>query len=231
MNVHPVVVDALADGDIIIDAVLLDYSNQSMIPQIPRPISTVLLATRNTPLCHPMGSGPGKDLCVICQYPMQKRRGQWSALPCGHIFHSRCLYGLCPAPSTGATSALTCPLCRCAVHRDTLQLMGLRVSVGDLVRTMSRCDAVNQLLSGRVTTEVSLGNHLKQIRGLETADGFVRSACILHIERSIFHKIQLAKQLHHMQTAQKRSNDDLYELYQVSIACHVEVLAAVRHAL
>lgn len=224
-------VDALMDGNVIVDAVLLDYAGQTTlsIPQIPRPISTVLLAKKATPLLQTTGRGPGRDFCVICQYHIEKRRGQWSVLPCEHTFHSRCLYGLSTVPSTGATSALSCPLCRSAIHRDTLQWMGLPVTVGDIVRGMHRCQSLALILGGTARTETALYELLRGMRNLETGDGFIRSACTLHVERAIFHKTQLATQLHNM--AQTRSDDDLYELYQISIACHVEVLIAVRHAL
>lgn len=124
---------------------------------------------------------------------------------------------------------MSCPLCREAIHRDTLQLMGLPVGVPELKQNINRCKGVVQLISGKVRNEQALCKWLRHLRGLQTADGFIRSACTLHIERAIFHKSHLAEQLQQMSTS--RTGDDLYELYCVSIACHVEVLIAVRNAL
>lgn len=222
-------------SNVLVDTVLLDYIDIDQvlmaIPQVPRPISTTQLAKRAT-LCTQMTQAPGRSFCVICQYAIEKRCRRWSVLPCGHTFHSHCLYGLTPGPSTGASSAMSCPLCRFPIYRETVQWMGLPASIRALMGTMGRCEVVCCFLSGRIKTVEQLHSQICRLRHLESADGFIRSACLLHIERSIFHKHQLQLQLHQMAALRKgAAADELHELYRVSIACHVEVLIAVRNVL
>ena len=127
---------------------------------------------------------------------------------------------------------MSCPLCRFPIHRETVQWMGLPASIGALKETMRRCHVVACLLSGRIRSVDELQNQLGKLRYLQSADGFIRSACFMHIERSIFHKLQLQLQLQQMASSRKgATTGELHELYNVSIACHVEVLIAVRNVL
>lgn len=226
-------------GEVVIEAVIEDYldtvTSMINIPQVPRPVSSVQLArirtrTRRQP-CPPKDS-----FCVICQFPVGKRKGMWSTLPCDHTFHTRCLFGLSPCASTGATSAMCCPLCRESIYRNELSDMGISVTVRDLKRSDQHCYKIRNILSGRVHTEASLFQHLRGLSHLQSADGFIRSACTLHIERSIFHKLQLVTQLHRLQKEQLSHGSSvtgvgLCDLYDMAIACHVEVLIAVRAIL
>ena len=232
-------VTSIGEG-VVIEAVIEDYidtvTSMIHIPQVPRPVSSVQLAKIKTPIRR-QPCPPNDSFCVICQFPVGKRKGHWSTLPCGHTFHTRCLYGLSPCASMGAMSAMCCPLCRESIYRNDLSDMGISVMVRDLKRSDQHCGRIRNILSGRVHTEASLFQNLRGLRRLQSADGFIRSACTLHIERSIFHKLQLATQLHRLQKDQlsqeskKTTNVDLCDLYTMAIACHVEVLVAVRAIL
>ena len=58
----------------------------------------------------------------------------------------------------------------------------------------------------------------------EALDGFLYNACILALERAVFHHVGFARSLDAQMRAPRNQLFDPMEFIRTSLACHVEVL-------
>ena len=127
--------------------------------------------------------------CAICLEPLVDAR--IAELPCGHAFHRCCVFGLLTAPALGSASMLTCPLCRGTIDRYTVRSFGCDVSPQRLALAQRRCFALRLLCTGDPVDTAPMQTVcrlVKECAKTEAVDGFLYNACVIALERALFHR-------------------------------------------
>lgn len=217
----------------------------SIIPQIPRPLTTTgfplprfsggrfTVDGREPSTKRPRLADGSIPVCPIC---LEDVTSAWMCLPCGHRMHRVCAYGLLTLPALGSGGMMRCPMCRDTIDRYDLQEMGLDVSPPQLQRIAVRCNAVRALGSGGGMDSRMQPNYaavarlVRQSSGARASDGFVYNTVLLAIERAIFHRKGLVRGLAD-QLAVRQTPLDTITFIDGVIKSHVDVLIGAAHAV
>ena len=213
-----------ADFDFAVEPASSAWFGLAPVPQLPSPISTSDFPDRRRPRKR---SRPVPDAdCAIC-LESARRGAPTLSLPCAHTFHRTCLFAVLTAPVLGACSMLRCPMCRSSVDRYDLRAMDLDVSPDRLALAQRRCHGLRRIATGHPAappTAVTVARLVRRCAATDAVDGFLYNTAVLALERSLFHRLQLARSLEMQLHAPRNRRFDVVEFIRTTVACHVEVL-------
>ena len=200
------------------------------IPQLPVPMSTIDFPDKRRGRRARKRLRTAALLASDCAVCLEDLPSSALPLPCGHRFHRACIFAVLTSPVLGACSMMRCPMCRAAVDRHDLGAMGFDVSPRRLALAHSRCVSLRCLavgigpFAGHLPVLRTISLLVRQCADTEAVDGFLYNAAVLAIERSLFHRINLAKSIEVQLQAPRNRRFEPVEFIRTSVACHVEVL-------
>ena len=196
--------------------------------RVPIPVNTTLSCSiQNRRIIRSLVKSNNMDInscvsvktCGICFEIAQK---DGIALTCcKQQIHIVCLFSLVPAATLGAACVVSCPFCRHAMHLETLQQIGINTRPSALIHATKVCNAI-QLLKNKTTDLTNFDIVLSRASAYTIADGFVYNCTMINIDRALYHRQQLSKEIEN--TLNTARDSDCNTLIDKLFEVHIEVL-------
>ena len=200
--------------------------------RVPTPINTTTsCSTQNRRIIRSLVKGnnisinSGVKMCGICFDPIHRNGIELTC--CKQQIHLVCLFSLVPATTLGAACVVSCPFCRHAMHLETLRQIGINTRPSALIHTTKVCNAI-QHLKNKTTDITNFDTVLSTASKYTIADGFVYNCIMINIDRALYHRQQLYKEIENTLNTRHERNSNAIPIINKLLKVHIEVLIQTR---